>query len=165
MKASSNLETIAFRSKLESKMGKESFGIPICDSNNEDETIVVITCESQTEMIKESSPTGICGSNTQSKVVGLIKSGSHGKKIKESCPTGICGSSTQFKTIGLIKSGSHGKKIKESMGKASCDENTEADICMELLLDFKVDCDHLEDIPSAEFSRTKTKKQMKQDKQ
>jgi len=35
----------------------------------------------------------------------------------------------------------------------------------ELLLDFEVDCDHLEDIPSAEFSRTKTKKQMKQDKQ
>jgi len=32
--------------------GKESFGIPICDSNNEDETIVVITCESQTEMVR-----------------------------------------------------------------------------------------------------------------
>jgi len=31
----------------------------------------------------------------------------------------------------------------------------------ELLLDFKVECDHLDDIPSAEFSRTKTKKRIK----
>jgi len=34
----------------------------------------------------------------------------------------------------------------------------------ELLLDFEVDCDHLDDIPSAKFSRTKTKKRMKQKK-
>jgi len=34
----------------------------------------------------------------------------------------------------------------------------------DLLLDFEVDCDHLEDIPSVEFSRSKTKKQMKQEK-
>jgi len=41
------------------------------------------------------------------------------------------------------------------------------DLCVtptkELLLDFEVDCDHLEDIPSVEFSRTKTKKRMKQE--
>ena len=42
------------------------------------------------------------------------------------------------------------------------------DLCVtltkELLFDFEVDCDHLDDIPSAEFSRTKTKKRMKQEK-
>ena len=41
------------------------------------------------------------------------------------------------------------------------------DLCVtptkELLLDFEVDCDHLEDIPSVEFLRFKTKKRMKQE--
>ncbi|QCD93263.1 hypothetical protein DEO72_LG5g1335 [Vigna unguiculata] len=174
MKASNNLETIAFiRSKLESKMGKQSFDLPICDSNNEHESIPVITYESQTNVIKESSPTDICGSSMQSMAIGLIKSGSRGKNIKESSPTAICGSSTQSKATNPIKTGSHGNKIKESRGKPSVNKNTEADNCMltlsgsadhdpyidfcvtptkDLLLYFEVDCDHLEEIPSVEFS-------------
>ncbi|QCD81888.1 hypothetical protein DEO72_LG2g2218 [Vigna unguiculata] len=187
MKASNNLETIAFiRSKLESKMikdssaedtcdsnteenskgrdqiqeGKQSFDLPICDSNNEHESIPIITYESQTDMNKEFSPTDICGSKMQSMAVGLIKSGSRGKNIKESNPTAICGSSTQSKATNPIKTGSHGNKIKvcdpidlspcstqsktlasiktpshtgkikESRGKPSVNKNTEADNCM-----------------------------------
>ncbi|QCD92759.1 Nucleic acid-binding [Vigna unguiculata] len=81
MKASNNLETIVFiRSKLESKMGKQSFHLPVCDSNNENESFPITTYESQTDVInKESSPTDICGSRMQSMAVGLIKSGSRGK--------------------------------------------------------------------------------------
>ena len=51
----------------------------------------------------------------------------------------------------------------------SRDNDPYIDYCVtprkELLLDFKVECDHLDDIPSAEFSRTKTKKRIKQEKQ
>jgi len=32
--------------------GKESFGLPICDSNIENESILVITCESQTKVVR-----------------------------------------------------------------------------------------------------------------
>ncbi|QCD97274.1 hypothetical protein DEO72_LG6g1984 [Vigna unguiculata] len=50
----------------------------------------------------------------------------------------------------------------------SADHNPYVDFCVtptkELLFDFEVDCDHLDDIPSVEFSRSKTKKRMKQDK-
>ncbi|QCE00530.1 hypothetical protein DEO72_LG7g1820 [Vigna unguiculata] len=107
------------KGRPEIEKGKKSFGVPICDSNNEAETT-----------IKESSPIGLCGSSTQSKTVGLIKSGAHAKKIKEFSPIVICGSSTQSKTVGSIKSATYTGKIKESSGKTSCDENTEADICM-----------------------------------
>ncbi|QCD92703.1 hypothetical protein DEO72_LG5g771 [Vigna unguiculata] len=231
MKASNNPETIGcVRSKLETKMikdssgegtcdssteansnvglqtekGKKSLGIAICDSNNDAETIDVISCGSKAEVAKNSSPTGISGfstrsnviqdsspriksaSSTQSKTIGVIKSASHGKKIKESSPTDICGPTTQSKIVGSSKSAALKGNDKESIAKASCEENTEADMCMlslststnhdpyidfcvtprkELLLDFKVECDHLDDIPSAEFSRTKTKKRIKQEKQ
>jgi len=51
----------------------------------------------------------------------------------------------------------------------SADNDPYIDFCVtprkELLLDFEVECDHLDDIPSAEFSRTKTKKRIKQEKQ
>ena len=50
----------------------------------------------------------------------------------------------------------------------SADHDPYIDFCVtptkELLFDFEVDCDHLDDIPSAEFSRSKTKKRMKQEK-
>ncbi|QCD87705.1 hypothetical protein DEO72_LG3g2245 [Vigna unguiculata] len=235
MKASSNPETIAcIRSKLETKMikefsgegtcdssseanskGKKSFGIAICDSNNEAETICVISCGSQA---KDSSPTGVSRFSTRSNAVGLIQTKANAKKVQDSSPTIKGASSTQSKRIGVIRSASHGTKIfiiessltdicvstpqsktigsskiaalkgkdKQSTVKATCEENIEADMCMltlstsgdndpyidycvtprkELLLDFKVECDHLDDIPSAEFSRTKTKKRIKQEKQ
>jgi len=42
----------------------------------------------------------------------------------------------------------------------SADHDPYIDFCVtptkDLLLDFEVDCDHLEDIPSVEFSRSKT---------
>ena len=47
----------------------------------------------------------------------------------------------------------------------SADHDPYIDFCVtptkELLFDFEVDCDHLDDISIAEFSRSKTKKQMK----
>jgi len=47
----------------------------------------------------------------------------------------------------------------------SADHDPYIDFCVtptkEFLFDFEVDCDHLDDIPSVEFSRTKTKRRMK----
>jgi len=51
----------------------------------------------------------------------------------------------------------------------SGDNDPYIDYCVtprkELLLDFEVECDHLDDIPSAEFPRTKNKKRIKKEKQ
>ena len=50
----------------------------------------------------------------------------------------------------------------------SADHDPYIDFCViptkDLLLDFEVDCDHLEDLPSVEFSRSKTTKRNKQEK-
>ncbi|QCD95975.1 hypothetical protein DEO72_LG6g673 [Vigna unguiculata] len=188
MKASNNLETIAFiRSKLDSKMNKESSPTYICGSRMQSMAVGLIKSGSRGKNIKESSPTAICGSSTQSKATNPIKTGFHGNKlqIKESDPVDLSPCSTQSKTLASIKTPSHTGKIKESRGKPSVNKNTEADNCMltvsaladhdpyidfcvtptkDLLLDFEVDCDHLEDIPSVEFSRSKTKKRVKQEK-
>ncbi|XP_027906324.1 uncharacterized protein LOC114165898 isoform X3 [Vigna unguiculata] len=210
MSDSSTEENSKARDQIQ--MGKQSSHVPVCDSNNQNESFPIIAYESQTDVInKESSPTDTCGSKMKSMAVGLIKSGSRGKNIKESSPTAIYGSSTQSKATNLIRTGFHGNKVKESdpvdlspcstqsktlastktpshTGKIKeprCNKNTEADNAMltvsgsedhdpyidfcvtptkDLLLDFEVDCDHLEDIPSVEFSRSKTKKRMKQEK-
>ena len=50
----------------------------------------------------------------------------------------------------------------------SVDHDPYIDFCVTptkyLLLDFEVDCDHLKDTPSVEFSRSKTTKRIKQEK-
>ncbi|QCE03288.1 hypothetical protein DEO72_LG8g1312 [Vigna unguiculata] len=127
MKASNNLETIAFiRSKLESKMIKDSSAEATSDSSTEENS----KGRDQIQRLIRSPVPHICGSRMQFMAVGLIKSGSRGKNIKESSPTVICGSSTQSKATNPSKTGFHGNEIKESRGKPSVNKNTEADNCM-----------------------------------
>ncbi|QCE14988.1 hypothetical protein DEO72_LG11g1996 [Vigna unguiculata] len=208
MKASTNPETIAsIRSKLDTKMIKDSSGEGKCDSSTESnskggpEREEVMFLDLNMLVIKYFG-TGICVSTKQSKTVGLIKSAPHGIKPKDCSPKAICGPNTQSQTLGLTISGGHTKKIQESSPivvygstkqskssdgstnksksggstksaphtrkltlSSSADHDPYIDFYVtptkELLFDFEVDCDHLDDIPSAEFSRTKTKKRMK----
>ncbi|QCE06754.1 hypothetical protein DEO72_LG9g1768 [Vigna unguiculata] len=144
---------------------KESSPKAICGPNTQSQTIGLNISGRHTKKIEESSPTVVCVSTKQSK--------------------SSYGSTNKSKSGGSTKSACHTGKNKEIIGQAGFDQNTEADMCMltlsgsadhnpyvdfcvtptkELLFDFEVDCDHLDDIPSVEFSRSKTKKRMKQDK-
>ncbi|QCD99149.1 hypothetical protein DEO72_LG7g430 [Vigna unguiculata] len=192
MKASTNPETIAsIRSKLDPKMIKDSSDEGTCDSsteanskggpeieedkgtkaagicvwNKQPKTVGSIKSAPHGIKIEESRPTVVCVSTKQSKSSN--------------------GSTNKSKSSGSTKSACHTGKNKEIIGQTGFDQNTKVDMCMltlsgsadhdpyidfcvtptkELLFDFEVDCDHLDDIPSAEFSRSKTKKRMKQEK-
>ncbi|QCD87082.1 hypothetical protein DEO72_LG3g1613 [Vigna unguiculata] len=181
MKASTNPETIAsIRSKVDPKMIKDCSGEGTSDSSTEANS----KGGPEREEPEESSRKAICGPNTQSQTIGLNISSRHTKKIEESSPTTVCvctkqskssdGSTNKSKSGGSTKSAWHTGNNKEIIGQSvlikiqklicacgSANHDPYIDFCVtptkELLFDFEVDCDHLDDIPSAEFSRTKIK--------
>ncbi|XP_027935594.1 uncharacterized protein LOC114190767 [Vigna unguiculata] len=147
------------------KTAKESRPKAICAPNTQSPASALNISGRHTKNIEESSRTPVLVSTKE--------------------PKSSDGSTNKSKSGGSSKSACHTGKNKEILEQAGFERNTEADMCTltlsgsadhdpyidfcvtptkELLFDFEVDCDHLDDIPSAEFSRSKTKKRMKQEK-
>ncbi|QCE06894.1 hypothetical protein DEO72_LG9g1908 [Vigna unguiculata] len=155
----------SFKSAPHGLKPKESRPKAICGPNTQSPASALNISGRHTKNIEESSPTPVLVSTKQ--------------------PKSSDGSTNKSKSGGSTKSACHTGKNKEILEQAGFERNTEADMCTltlsgsadhdpyidfcvtptkELLFDFEVDCDHLDDIPSAEFSRSKTKKRMKQEK-